>query len=74
MEVTMQSDEMVSEFVLTVDGREQCPECGHLWTDEGAAHYHDCRYFFVDGDSEEDEYFFEETPDAVPVPVMKTAA
>jgi hypothetical protein len=70
----MQSEEMVSEFVLTVDGREQCPECGHLWTDEGAAHYHDCRYFFVDGDNEEDEYFFEETSEAGHMPVMKTAA
>ncbi|HTY09822.1 MAG TPA: hypothetical protein VMF88_02010 [Bacteroidota bacterium] len=70
----MQSEEVVSEFVLTVDGREQCPECGHLWTDEGTAHYHDCRYFFVEGDSEEDEYFFEGSPDDAHMPVMKTAA
>ena len=70
----MQSEELVSEFVLTVDGREQCPECGHLWNDEGAAHYHDCRYFFVEGDSEEDEYFFEEQSEVGHITVMKTAA
>jgi hypothetical protein len=70
----MQNEEIVPEFVLTVDGREQCPECGHLWTDEGAAHYHDCRYFFVDGDSEEDEYFFDNTGESTRLPTMKTAA
>ena len=70
----MQSEELVSEFVLTADGREQCPECGHLWTDEGTAHYHDCRYFFVEGDGEEGEYFFEEVSEASHMPVMKTAA
>jgi hypothetical protein len=70
----MMSEAIAAEFVLTTDGQEQCPECGHLWTDEGAAHYHDCRYFFVDGDSEEDEYFFDDKIEITHLPTMKTAA
>ena len=70
----MEKELTMSEFVLAIDGEEQCPECGHLWTDEGVAHYHDCRYFFVDGDNEEDEYFFEETTERRPRPTLKTAA
>jgi hypothetical protein len=70
----MMSEAIATEFVLTTDGQEQCPECGHLWTDEGAAHYHDCRYFFIDGDSEEDEYFFDDKVETAHLPSMKTAA
>ncbi|GEM_PF-1869437 len=70
----MNREVLRSEFVQTIDGREQCPECGHLWSDEAAAHYHDCRYFFIDGDSEEDEYFFEEVAEPRHQPMMKTAA
>ena len=70
----MNKEVLTTEFVQTIDGREQCPECGHLWSDEAAAHYHDCRYFFVDGDSEEDEYFFDDAGDSMRRPTMKTAA
>jgi len=27
---------------------EQCPECGHLWTDDAECHYNDCRYFSLE--------------------------
>ncbi len=29
-------------------GIDQCPECGHTWTDEAECHYNDCRYFVLD--------------------------
>lgn len=64
----------LSEYILTIDGQEQCPECGHLWTDEGAAHYHDCRYFTFEDDVEKDEFVFNSAVEAPHVPTMKTAA
>jgi uncharacterized Zn ribbon protein len=45
-----------TEYVLQADGSEICPECGHLWNDYGAGHYHDCRYFTL-GDEMEEEVF-----------------
>ena len=41
-----------SEYVLQDDGSEVCPECGHIWTENGTGHYHDCRYFTL-GDTDE---------------------
>ncbi|HTX18073.1 MAG TPA: hypothetical protein VMG34_05360 [Bacteroidota bacterium] len=70
----MDREGVTSEFVLALDGKEQCPECGHLWNDEGTAHYHDCRYFYVDGENEEDDFFTEEVEEHSPRPSMKTAA
>jgi hypothetical protein len=64
----------LTEYVLTIDGKEQCPECGHLWTDEGAAHYHDCRYFFLDGEGQEDDFVTEDAIEAKHLPTLKTAA
>lgn len=64
----------LKEYVLTIDGQEQCPECGHLWTDEGAAHYHDCRYFFLDGEGREDDSVFDNAAEASHLPTIKTAA
>jgi uncharacterized Zn ribbon protein len=43
-----------TEYVLQDDGREVCPECGHLWSDYGAVHYHDCRYFMLEGEVDDD--------------------
>ena len=70
----MEHELTMSLYVHAIDGGDQCPECGHLWSDIGLAHYHDCRYFFVDGDSEEDECFFEEVAEPRHSPMMKTAA
>jgi hypothetical protein len=38
---------------------DQCPECGHIWTDYKQGHYHDCRYFTLSDESDE-EFRFEE--------------
>ena len=70
----MEKETLRSEFVLAIDGEEQCPECGHLWTDDGSAHYHDCRYFFVDGENDDDGFFFEKSEEAAHFPTLKTAA
>lgn len=45
-----------TEYVLQDNGREICPECGHLWSDYGAVHYHDCRYFTLEGEVEDEVY------------------
>jgi len=38
----------------------QCPECGHIWTDYEQGHYHDCRYFTTTEEAEEDYELEEE--------------
>ena len=45
---------MPSEFVLKEDGTEICPECGHIWVDYGSGHYHDCRYYTLEDELEEE--------------------
>jgi hypothetical protein len=45
-----------SEYVVQEDGTELCPECGHLWSDYGVGHYHDCRYFILEDGMEEEFY------------------
>lgn len=40
--------------LLSVEELERCSECGHLWTDDGPAHYADCRYFSLDDDRDEE--------------------
>jgi hypothetical protein len=52
----MGKNKFMSEYVLRVDGTEFCPECGHIWTEEGAGHYHDCRYFTFEDALEEEEF------------------
>ncbi len=50
------------ERVVAVDqieSIEQCPECGHIWSDYEQGHYHDCRYFTL-ADESEDVYEQEE--------------
>ena len=46
----------LSEYVIQDDGSEVCRECGHLWSDYGSGHYHDCRYFTLEDESEDDVY------------------
>ena len=36
------------------DERDCCPECGHAWLDGRTDHYHDCRYFELDAEDDED--------------------
>lgn len=40
----------------TVAGYEidRCPECMHAWTDYGECHFHDCRYFWLDQEVDEE--------------------
>ena len=57
--VAMSNQNMIEEYVMRLDGIEQCPECGHIWNDQYEGHYHDCRYFILenqeDGSSNEDD-------------------
>jgi hypothetical protein len=52
----MKQQEVIEEYVTGFDGIEQCSECGHISSDDGERHYHDCRFF-----SDENEE--ESTPD-----------
>ncbi len=49
-----------SEFARTIDGKERCQECGHLWTDVGTAHYEDCRFYVIADHDELDQIDDEE--------------
>ncbi len=49
----MRRDRMKHEDVEFVDDAEQCPECGHIWTDYEQGHYHDCRYFTLTDEGDE---------------------
>jgi len=42
------------EEPVVADDQDQCPECGHIWTDYDQGHYHDCRYFVTADESDED--------------------
>ena len=42
------------ESEIPTDEQDQCPECGHIWTDDEQSHYHDCRYFVLN-DEDDDE-------------------
>ena len=55
-EPDMKQSKTQSEYVLREDGTEFCPECGHLWSDYGIGHYHDCRYFILEDGMEEEVY------------------
>ena len=50
----MEPESEAGEIVLEVI--ERCPECGHTWTDEGPAHFVDCRYFCLDDERDEDSW------------------
>ena len=41
-------------FVPSID---RCPECLHVWDDGGPLHFHDCRYFSLDDDRDEENDF-----------------
>ena len=51
----MGKNKFVSEYVLLENGTEVCSECGHIWKEEGAGHYQDCRYFSFDDTCEDEE-------------------
>lgn len=63
-----------SEYILQDDGTELCPECGHLWSDYGAIHYHDCRYFTLEDDLEEDILDREDTLTQAQLSLFRPAA
>ncbi len=57
----MKHERISSEYIAADDGTEICPECGHIWGEDGAGHYHDCRYFTLEDqldDVEHDEEMF----------------
>jgi hypothetical protein len=43
----------VSEYIRARDGSEICSECGTAWCVDGPGHEHDCRYFFIEEDSDD---------------------
>ena len=52
---------MLSSRILVFgNGIDRCPECRHEWNDDGVCHYHDCRYFSLDQemDNEVDESIY----------------
>ena len=51
----MGKNKFVSEYVLQPDGIEICAECGHVWTEQGAGHYPECRYYTLEDALEEDD-------------------
>jgi uncharacterized Zn ribbon protein len=61
-----------SEYVIQTNGAEVCPECGHLWTEYSSGHYHDCRYFSLQDDQEEDIALEDEEP--LHMPIFRPAA
>ena len=63
-----------SEYRLRADGVEICPECGHLWSDYGAGHYHDCRYFTLEDEMEEEPIGEEDLLRLAQVSLFKPAA
>ena len=50
----MRRERTKAEEVEEIQERDQCPECGHIWTDYEQGHYHDCRYFTTTQEAEED--------------------
>jgi hypothetical protein len=56
MEQAMGRNNTQSEYVIRENGTEICAECGHLWSDYGVGHYHDCRYFVLEDGMEEEVY------------------
>jgi len=48
----MISNKTYSRVLVFGNGIDRCPECGHEWTDYGDCHYHDCRYFSLDQEME----------------------
>jgi hypothetical protein len=59
MEGPMRNEPRETEEVDEQEEIDQCPECGHIWTDYEQGHYHDCRYFTTAQELEE-EYDQEE--------------
>ena len=54
----MESESLFSELRDDLESdQEQCPECGHIWIDDEQHHYHDCRYFLLSDESEDDDLF-----------------
>jgi hypothetical protein len=54
----MRTESLFSEEIDDMDeGEEQCPECGHIWVDDQQNHYHDCRYFVLSAEEDEDDFF-----------------
>jgi len=51
----MRNEPMQESETEQLEDIDQCPECGHSWTDEGPAHYHDCRYFTLEDEVNEEE-------------------
>ncbi|MCX6135363.1 MAG: hypothetical protein NTU47_16275 [Ignavibacteriales bacterium] len=45
------------DLVELGEEEEQCPECGHIWIDDEQNHYHDCRYFLLSDEDEDDDLF-----------------
>jgi hypothetical protein len=41
--------------IYGLEESEYCPECGHVWTVDGSAHFVDCRYFCLDDDRDEEQ-------------------
>ena len=62
-----------SEYVLLDDGSEVCAECGHIWTEDGTGHYHDCRYFSLE-DGETFDEGDEELPQEAQLSLFRPAA
>jgi hypothetical protein len=74
MENTMHKFTTSSEYVLKEDGTEICPECGHISVDYGSGHYHDCRYFTLDDELEEEVMNEEDLLRASQISLFRPAA
>lgn len=54
----MRTESLFPDQILEMaEEQEQCPECGHIWNDDEQHHYHDCRYFLLSDEREEDDFF-----------------
>jgi len=53
----MRTEPLFTDGLQELDEPDQCPECGHIWSDDEQFHYHDCRYFVLADEEEDDDFF-----------------
>jgi len=54
----MNRKEISSQSTVSVPAIDRCPECMHPWTDFDECHFHDCRYFWVDNELDDEDPIF----------------
>jgi hypothetical protein len=56
MENTMRTETLFPDQLEELEEPDQCPECGHIWSDDEQFHYHDCRYFVLASEEDDDDF------------------